>query len=136
MNFLPATGIAQLGLSFQWEPFDWGNRQHRVAALTLTRQQADLAAADTEAAIRTDVRASYRRLGEARALIEAQSLAQEAERERLRVMMNRYEQNAVLLADVLQAQASVAAADAAYQQALAGFWQAKAAFERAIGEDK
>lgn len=136
VNFLPSSGIAHLGVALQWEPFDWGNRKHRVAELQLAREQAQETAKQTEDGIRADVRAAYRRLLEARALIDAQGLSQEADRERLRVTMTRYETNAVLLADVLQAQATVADSGAQYQQALAGFWQAKAAFARALGEDK
>ena len=60
---------------------------------------------------------------------------QETEREKLRVMMNQYQQKAALLADLLQQQAAVAQADNQYQQALAGFWTAKAGFDRALGKD-
>ena len=134
INLLPA-GIAHVGITAQWEPFDWGQRKHRVAELRLTAKQAQIATDDAESQIRVEVRASYRRLLEARALLDVQALAQETDREKLRVLMNRYEQNSALLADLLQAQSAVAQTDAQFQDAVAGFWNAKASFDRALGEN-
>ena len=133
VNFLPAN-IAHLGIVATWQPFDWGIRRKKVAELTIAQQQASLAATDTEAGVRAEVRSANRQLAEARALVAAQGLAVETDRERLRVLMTRYHEDASLLADVLQAQAAMAASDAGYQQALAGFWAARANFDRAIGE--
>ena len=48
---------------------------------------------------------------EIRALLDTQAAVQETEREKLRVMMNQYQQKAALLADLLQQQAPVAQAD-------------------------
>ena len=67
--------------------------------------------------------------------VDTQAAVQETEREKLRVMMNQYKQKAALLADLLQQQAQVAQADNQYQQALAGFWTAKADFDHAVGRD-
>jgi outer membrane protein TolC len=39
------------------------------------------------------------------------------------------------LSDLLQQQASTSEAEAQYQQALAGFWTARAEFEKAIGTE-
>jgi outer membrane protein TolC len=50
-------------------------------------------------------------------------------------MMNRYDQKAALLSDLLQEQSSLTEADSRYQQALANFWTARASFSRAIGEE-
>jgi outer membrane protein TolC len=46
---------------------------------------------------------------------------------------NRYNQKAALLSDLMQQQAAVSQAEAQYQQALAGFWTARANFEKAVG---
>jgi len=48
---------------------------------------------------------------------------------------NKYEQQAVLLSDVLRQQASTASASDDYQQALLGFWSAKNEFEKSLGEE-
>jgi outer membrane protein TolC len=134
MNFLPKN-IAHAGLFVDWQPFDWGQRRRKVAELTLAQEQASLAASDVESQARADVRAATRHLAEARALVAAAAIAQESDRERLRVLTNKFQENAALLADVLQAQASMADTDAQYQQAVAGFWTAKANFDRAVGEN-
>jgi outer membrane protein len=134
INFLPAN-ITHLGVYVDWQPFDWGARRRQVAELTLAEQEAALTATDLDAQVRADVRAAYRHLGEARALVAAAALAQDTAKEQLRVLTNRYGQNAALTADVLQAQATVSDTDAQFQQALAGFWTAKAAFARAVGEN-
>jgi len=63
-------------------------------------------------------------------------MEQETAREGLRVNTNKYKLTAALLSDVLQSQAALAEANNHYQQALLGYWTAKAKFEAAMGEDK
>ena len=133
VNFLPAN-IAHLGIVATWQPFDWGARRKKVAQLSIAQQQATLAETDAEVQVRAEVRAAARKLAEARALVGAETLAVDTDRERVRVLMNRYHEDSSLLADVLQAQAAMAATDADFQQALAGFWAAKANFDRATGQ--
>jgi outer membrane protein TolC len=48
---------------------------------------------------------------------------------------NRYDEQAALLTDLVQQQAAVSQAEAQYQQALSGFWSARAEFNKAIGAD-
>ncbi len=100
-----------------------------------TAKQAVLTSADAEQQVLLDVGVQYRKLAEARALLDAQTAVQEAEREKLRVVMRRFEEKAALTADVLQQQAALAQADSQFSQALAGFWTARAAFYRALGEE-
>ena len=134
VNLLPSN-ICHAGFLFEWQPFDWGQKRHRIEQLRTTAKEATLTAQDAEQQVLLDVHARYRKLLEARALLESQTAVQEAEREKLRVLMNRYEQKAALLADVLQQQSALAQADSQYQQAIAGFWTARADFDRALGED-
>jgi outer membrane protein TolC len=124
-----------VGFLLNWQPFDWGNRKRELAQKTLTTRQSDLGLKEAEQQILLDVSAHYRKLQEARSLLEVTQLAQRTEREKLRVVMNQYKVQAALLKDVLQEQASVAAANNQYQQALLAFWTAKANFEKALGED-
>jgi outer membrane protein TolC len=53
----------------------------------------------------------------------------------LRVTLNKYKDQAALLKDVLQVQASSADANNQYQQAVLSLWTARADFEKAIGEE-
>jgi len=134
VNFAPQN-MSSAGVLFEWQPFDWGQKRHKIEQLRSTARQADLARTDAGQQVQIEVGAEYRKLAEARALLEAQTAEQEAEREKLRVLMRRYEEKAALTADVLQQQAALAQADSQLSQALAGFWTARADFHRALGEE-
>jgi outer membrane protein len=132
VNFLPqSTGAA--GFAFQWQPFDWGYKKHRIAELKATTEQKATTESDIEQRILLDVEEKFRKLEEARILLDAQTDQREAEQAKLGEVTNRYNQKAALLSDLMQQQAAVSQAEAQYQQALAGFWTARANFEKAIG---
>jgi len=134
VNFVPEN-IMQAGFLLQWQPFDWGQKRHKTEALRFEARQAALTEQDTGQQVILDVNSKFRGLAEARALLDTVAVSQEAEREKLRVVTNRYGQKAALLSDVLQQEASVAQADADYRKALAAFWKAKADFDRALGRE-
>jgi len=133
VNFIPQN-LVSAGFLLQWQPFDWGLKKHKIAELRNDSAQAGLSEKNVQQQILIDVNSSYRKLMESRTLLDVQAAFQEAEREKLRVVVNSYEQKAVLLNAVLQEQDSLSQADTQYQQALANFWTAKAAFDRALGE--
>ena len=132
VNFLPQSTGA-VGFAFQWQPFDWGYKKHRIAELKATTEQKATTESDTEQRILLDVEEKFRKLEEARILLDAQTDHREAEQAKLGEVTNRYNQKAALLPDLMQQQAAVSQAEAQYQQALAGFWTARANFEKAIG---
>jgi len=105
--------------------FRLGAEEHKLEELKSTSKQAALSTQDAEQQVLMDVNQKFRKLMETRALLDTQAAVEETEREKLRVMMNQYQQKAALLADLLQQQSLVAQADNQYQQALAGFWTAK-----------
>ncbi len=129
------SNIASAGLLFQWEPFDWGKKKHELAEKSRIMEQAQLALREAEDQVAIDVGSRFRKLQETRQLIVVGRLAQETARENLRVISNRYRQEASLFKDVLQAQASLAEADSQYQQELLNYWAARADFEKALGMD-
>jgi len=131
-SFLP-TNVVHVGVTVQWQPFDWGQKRHRVQALESGVAQAALTGLDVEAQVMVDVRNTYRKLRAAGALLEVQSAARDVEREKLRVVINRYAQNSTLISDVLQQQSALSAADTQYQQAVANVWIAQSDFNRALG---
>jgi len=135
IEFVPKD-ISAAGIFLSWEPFDWGRKRRELAEKTKTQEQADNSVGDAEAQVLLDVNARFRKLQESRALLHVNELSQETDREKLRVISNRYSQNAVLLDDVLQAQAALAQSSHQYRQALATFWTARADFERAVGGDQ
>jgi outer membrane protein len=134
IEFVPKN-IVLVGVSGKWEPFDWGRKARELASKTLAVEQAKAALAEAEAQVTADVNRRWRALQEARAFLAAASAARDASRERLRVTRERYATQAVLLKDLLQLQAAVADTSQSFEQALGGFWTARAEFERAIGED-
>ena len=127
--------IAQAGLQLKWQPLDWGRRGKQVAEKTLQLEQARNFAREAEDLVRIDVATKVRALQESRLLLEAGRLARESARAKLKVAQDRQKEQAALLTDVLQAQAALGESSSQYDQALLGFWAAKADLEKATGED-
>ncbi len=128
--------ISAAGVYLNWEPFDWGRKRRELAAKRKTEQQAANGAEEVETQVLMEVNARFRRLQEARASLRVIQLDQETEREKLRVLSNRYTEKAALLSDVLETEVSLAQANHQYREALTGFWTAKAEFEKALGEEQ
>jgi len=134
-RFMP-TQSTSVGVSLSWEPFDWGRKKHEYAEKQRTMQQARLQKKEAESQVLVDVNDKYRQLRYRRAELSVARLAQESAAESLRVSKNKYGVQAALLKDVLQAQVGLEQSNADYQQALTSFWNARAEFERALGEDQ
>ena len=134
VSFLPQNFLSA-GFLVQWEPFDWGRKRHKANSLRAATKQSTLAERDTEQKILLDVNSKFRALAEARMLLDTTALTQQEQREKLRETMNRYGEKAALLSDALQQQGAMIQADSEYQSALAGFWKAKADFDRALGRE-
>jgi outer membrane protein TolC len=132
--FMPQN-VASAGFAFHWQPFDFGYKKHRIGALRANASQKKLTEEDAAQAVILDVDAKYKKLNEARVLLDANSEMQTAEQRKLQEMTHLYEQKSILLADLLQQQALVSQADSQYQQALASFWSARADFARALGQE-
>jgi outer membrane protein len=134
VNFVPQN-IAAIGFELSWEPFDWGRKRHEVEQKKLTLDQTRLQLTETQSKILLDLNVRFRDLQQARALVIVALAGLDAEKEKLREITDQFHQQSVLLRDVLQQQAIVAASDDEYQQALLSFWNKRAEFEKAIGED-
>jgi outer membrane protein TolC len=128
--------IALVGIELTWEPWDWGRKRREAAEREKAIEQAKTTAAEMRSRIAIDVNTRFRKLEETKARVGVARLGLDAARERLQVTTTRYAEGSVLLADVLQSQAAVAAANDQYQSAILGFWTARADFERAVGESR
>jgi outer membrane protein TolC len=135
VDLLPRS-IALAGLQLKWEPFDWGRRGKETAEKTLQLEQAKSRAREAEDLARIDVADRFRKLQQARLLIEAEKLGRDAASEKLRVLSLRHKQDSALLKDLLEAQAASSAARAGYDRALLSFWTARAELQKAIGEEQ
>lgn len=126
--------IVSGGILVTWSPFDWGRRKKELAIRDLTLEQARNVLRETESQVAIDVGNRFRKLQESRALLRVAQLTRDTAEEKARVASNRYREKAVLLKEVLQVQTGFAEAAHNYQEAVLGFWSAKADFERALGE--
>lgn len=132
VNFLPQNA-GYVGFLFQWQPFDWGYKKHRIRELNAASEQKSITEQDAEQQVLLDVEDKFRKLRQARMLLDAETDTREAEQAKLREVTDRYAEQWALLSDLLQQQAAVSQAGTQYQQALAGFWTSRAEFEKAIG---
>jgi outer membrane protein len=152
-DFIPDVGIAfnyasnfnvdvlprnmtSIGFELKWEPWDWGRRKDVVNQKKATEIQAQTQLLETQSRVLVDVNSRFRKLEESRVLIAVTQANREASQQRLREVTNKYEQEAVLLSEVLQQQANTASAMDQYEQALLGFWTARSDFEKSMGEDQ
>jgi outer membrane protein len=134
INFLPQN-IGGIGALLTWQPWDWGQKRHNLAQKVIAEHEAVLTEEDARDQVLLDVDSQFRKLREARAQLAVAEGARDAEQERLRNQTDAYSQQAILLSDLLQQQASLATAEDQYRQALLAFWTARADFEKALGEE-
>jgi outer membrane protein TolC len=134
INFLPQN-IGGIGALLTWQPWDWGQKRHNIAQKVIAEHEATLTAEDARDQVLLDVDSQFRKLREARAQLGVAESARDAEQERFRNQTDAYSQQAILLSDLLQREASVATAEDQYRQTLLAFWTARADFERALGEE-
>jgi outer membrane protein TolC len=132
VNFLPQNA-GSVGFALKWQPFDWGSKKHKIRELKATVEQKSTAEEDAEQRVLLDVDDRFRKLAEARMLLDVQTDSRDAARVKLREVTDHFTQQTALLSDLLQQQATVSQTDAQYQQAVAEFWTARAEFEKAIG---
>ncbi len=129
------SSINALGVMMKWDLYDWGNKKHLLAQKERGIEQTKLNLTETQSQVIMDVDNRFRKLREARANVKVAQLAQQAEKEKLQVVLEQYKQKAVLLSSMMSEQATMAQMTAQYQQALAAFWTARSDFENSLGED-
>ena len=98
-------------------------------------EQSHLNLTETQSQVVIDVDNRFRKLREARASLKVAQLGEDAEKQKLQVVLEQFKQKAMLLSNLQTEQANMAQATAQYQQALSTFWTARADFEKSLGED-
>ena len=134
-DFLPRS-VSGVGVQMDWEVFDWGRKKRELSERERSISQADNDMKEMESQVLMEVNSRFRSVQESRELLRVARLAQTAARANVQLVANKYRLEAVLLKDVLNAQAVLANSDHDYQKALLSFWTAKADFEKAIGEER
>ncbi len=127
--------ILSAGVEMSWEPFEWGRRRDEVQQKDITLKQSQYQLQETRSQVLLDVDNSFRKLAESRLLLSVAEAASQAAKEKMREVSNQFQQSAVLMRDLLQQQAAMVNADSNYEQSLLSFWNAKAEFEKALGEE-
>ena len=133
INFVPQN-IGFIGALFTWQPWDWGEKRHKVRQAALAEKQAGLSVEDTREQILIDVDSNFRRLREARSHLAVTEAIRDAEVERMRNQKEAYSQRSILRSDLLKQQSSLAEAESQYHQAVLAYWSARADFQRTLGE--
>jgi outer membrane protein len=128
--------INTLGISVKWDVWDWGNKRHLMDEKQRGIEQSNLNLTETQTQVAIDINNRYRKLREARAGLKVAQLGEDAEKQKLDVVMTQYKQDAALLSTLQTEQANMAQAAAQYKQALSNFWSARSEFEKALGEDR
>ena len=134
INFLPQN-IGSVGALLTWQPWDWGEKRHKVRQAALAEQQAELSLEDTREQILLDVNSKFRHLREARSHLAVAEAIRDAEIEKMRNQKEAYSQQAILLSDLLKQQSSLADAESQYHQAVLAYWSARADFQKSLGEE-
>jgi len=134
INFLPQN-IGSVGALLTWQPWDWGEKRHKVRQAALAEKQAGFSAEDTREQILIDVDSNFRRLREARSHLAVTEAIRDAEVERMRNQKEVYSQQSILLSDLLKQQSSLAEAESQYHQAVLAYWSARADFQKTLGEE-
>src|ERR1700722_12658912 len=134
INFLPQN-IGSVGALLTWQPWDWGEKRHKVRQAVLAEKQAGLSVEDTREQILLDVDSNFRHLREARSHLAVTEAIREAETEKMRTQKEAYSQQSILLSDLLKQQSSLADAEGQYHQAVLAYWSARADFQKSLGED-
>ncbi len=134
INFLPQN-IGFVGALLTWQPWDWGEKRHKVRQAALAEQQVGLSIEDTREQILLDVNSNFRHLREARSHLAVTEAIRDAETEKMRNQKEAYSQQSILLSDLLKQQSSLADAESQYHQAVLAYWSARAEFQKALGEE-
>jgi outer membrane protein TolC len=127
--------VASVGLLVKWEPWDWGRRDRESSQKAHEISQARLSLQQAEDTVRMEVARALRDIQRARGEVLIARASQEVAQDHLRVTTERIKVAAALPVDGLSATTELAEAAARAQEALSGYWAARAAYEQAIGED-
>jgi outer membrane protein TolC len=134
INFLPQN-IGSVGALLTWQPWDWGEKHHKIRQATLAEKQAGLSSEDTREQILVEVDSNFRHLREARSYLAVTEAIRDAETEKMRTQKEAYSQQSILLSDLLKQHSALADAESQYHQAVLAYWSARADFQKTLGEE-
>lgn len=133
-EFIPDKESA-IGLTARWEFFDWGRKSQDLSKKSLAIQQARNEIEEAKSQVIIEVNHRMRELDDARNLVSVTAITRQAQQEKLRVLMNQFRQQAVLLDDVLKAEHELTSANTEHHNAQLSVWTAQSELQKAMGEE-
>jgi outer membrane protein TolC len=123
------------GVEMTWEIWDAGATKGRVRQAEAFHTKAKVVLDDAMRRVEQEVRTAYSRFIEAQEVLDSQAKVQERAQEALRLAISRYDAGTGTQLDVLDAQTALTEASATQVEALRDYSVARAALDRAIGQD-
>jgi len=128
--------VAAITLVVSVEPFTWGRRAAELAEKQKAVEQARNVERDAREAAQIEIADARRRVDTSQLAIAAREAERDAAAERLRVVHERFANDAALLKDVLERQAAASEAESRLIAANESRWIALADYDRAIGKSQ
>jgi len=126
---------SSIGLTARWEFYDWGRKSQDLSQKNYAIHQARNQLREAEDQVLIEVNTRIRQLQDALDLVKVTELTERATREKARVLLNQYRQQAALLDDVLKAESEWSDAVNEHQQASLSVRSAQAELQKAMGEE-
>lgn len=126
---------SSIGLTARWEFYDWGRKSQDLSQKNYAIHQARNQLREAEDQVLIEVNTRIRQLQDALDLIKVTELTERATREKARVLLNQYRQQAALLDDVLKAESEWSDAVDEHEQAVLSVRSAQADLQKAMGEE-
>jgi outer membrane protein len=124
------------GGTLKWDIWDWGNKYYSLKTAAARTQQAEVGKRLWRDGVALQTKKAYLDLQQSdEALTVARAAITEAE-ENFRIEQKRFEANANTTTDVLDAQLALTRAKLSYTTSLYSYYIARAALQRAMGDDK
>jgi outer membrane protein len=133
-NFIPDEE-SSIGLTARWEFYDWGRKSQDLSEKNYAIRQARNQLREVEDQVLIEVNTRIRQLQDALDLVKVTGLTERATREKARVLLNQYRQQAALLDDALKAESEWSDAVNEQQHALLSVRNAQAELQKAMGEE-
>ena len=133
-NLAPAN-FATAGLSFDWEPWDWGRKKNELKGLRFQAQRARLELEEQQQSVAREAARAVREWRQSDSNLRAAESLVAAQTERVNVVKQRYQEQSALLRQLLEAQADYEAAQEQRVRALAGRGTAWANLQFALGAE-
>jgi outer membrane protein len=126
---------SSIGLTARWEFYDWGRKSQDLSQKNYAIHQARNQVREAEDQVLIEVNTRIRQLQDALDLFKVTELTERATREKARVLLNQYRQQAALLDDVLKAESEWSDAVDEHQQASLSVRNSQAELQKAMGEE-